>query len=73
MDSLGRMLLIAGAILALAGVALLAADRIGLPLGRLPGDIRIDRDGFHFYFPLASCLLVSALLSGLVWLVQRLR
>ena len=73
MDSLGRMLLIAGAILALAGLALLVADRLGPPLGRLPGDIRIERDGFHLYFPLGSCLLVSAVLSGVVWLIQRLR
>jgi hypothetical protein len=67
------MLLIAGAMLALAGLALLVADRLGLTLGRLPGDIRIERDGFHLYLPLGSCLLVSAVLSGVVWLIQRLR
>ena len=73
MDSLGRMLLIAGAILALAGLALLVADRLGPPLGRLPGDIRIERDGFQFHFPLGSCLLVSVVLSALFWVVSRLR
>jgi len=73
MDSLGRMLLIVGAILALAGLALVVADRLGLPLGRLPGDIRIERDGFHLYVPLGSCLLVSAALSAVVWLIHRLR
>jgi len=39
----------------------------------LPGDIRIERDGFHLYLPLGTCLLVSAVLSGVTWLIQRLR
>ena len=44
-----------------------AALREALPLGRLPGDIAIQRGHFSFYFPLASCLLVSVLLSVLLW------
>lgn len=38
------------------------------PLGNLPGDIRIERDGFRFFMPLTTCLLVS----GMLWLLQRL-
>jgi hypothetical protein len=39
-------------------------------LGRLPGDIRIERENFKFYFPLASCIVVSLLLTGITWLVR---
>ncbi len=39
-------------------------------LGKLPGDIAVERGNFHFYFPLATCILVSAVLSGILWLVR---
>jgi len=39
-------------------------------LGRLPGDIRIERDGFRLYIPITSCLVVSVILSALFWLVR---
>lgn len=39
--------------------------------GRLPGDIRIEREGFSFYFPIMTMILLSLLVSGLVWLVRR--
>ncbi len=42
-------------------------------IGRLPGDIRIERPGFSLYLPLGTCLLLSLVLSLLAWLVQRLR
>jgi len=42
-----------------------------LPLGRLPGDFMIRRDGFSFYFPLATGLLVSLVLTLLLWLFRR--
>ena len=42
-----------------------------LPLGHLPGDIIIKRDNFAFYFPITTMILVSAVLSGLVWLFHR--
>jgi hypothetical protein len=48
------------------------AGRAGLPLGRLPGDIRVERDGFSFYFPLASSIIVSILLTILLNVVARL-
>lgn len=40
---------------------------------RLPGDIRIERDGFTFYFPITTMLLLSALATGVLWLVRRFR
>jgi hypothetical protein len=42
-------------------------------LGRLPGDIRIEREGFRFYFPITSCLLLSAILAAILALLGRLR
>lgn len=42
-----------------------------LPLGRLPGDIHIVKEGFSFYFPIVTCLVISLLLSLLIWLFRR--
>lgn len=65
--------------MALAGLALLflgglflAAGRVPW-IGRLPGDFRLERPGFSLYFPLATCLLASALLSFLTWLFSRFK
>jgi membrane protein implicated in regulation of membrane protease activity len=66
----GRLLIILGVVLILAGLLLTYGGRIPW-LGRLPGDIRIERQNFSFYFPLASSLLVSLLLSLLFWLFRR--
>lgn len=66
----GRLLIILGVVLILAGLLLTYGGRIPW-LGRLPGDIRIERENFSFYFPLASSLLVSLLLSLLFWLFRR--
>jgi len=63
-------------ILIVAGIALVAAGVVWLLLpsvpwlGRLPGDLAIERENFRFYFPLATCLLLSVLLTGLLWLVR---
>jgi hypothetical protein len=73
MEALGRSLVLLGLTITVIGGVVWGAARLGLPLGRLPGDIRIERDGFHFYFPLGTCLLVSVVLSGVVWLIHRLR
>lgn len=40
-------------------------------IGRLPGDIHIEREGFSFHFPIVTCILASLVLTGLVWLVRR--
>lgn len=72
MHDVGKALLVLG--LAIAGLGLLLWLSPRLPgLGRLPGDILIERDGFRFYFPLTSGLLVSAVLSVLFWLWGRFR
>ena len=64
--------MIAGAALLALGCLVWLAGRAGLPLGRLPGDIRVERDGFSFYFPLASSIIVSILLTLLLNVVARL-
>lgn len=64
-----RFLLTAGLVLLLAGLLWPWLSR--LPWGRLPGDIAIEREGFSFYFPLGTSLLVSVLLSLLLWWWRR--
>ena len=73
MEAIGRWLVGAGAVLLLTGLVLWGAAHLGLPLGRLPGDLRIERPGLRLYVPLGSCLLLSALLSLVLWLLGRLR
>jgi len=70
MEGLGRLLIIAGIVLALGGVVVSVLGRVPW-LGRLPGDILVRRDNFTFYFPLASCLLVSAVISVLLYIFRR--
>jgi hypothetical protein len=64
---MGRALIIIG--LVLVGVGLLM--KLGLPIGRLPGDIVIRRGSGTFYFPIVTCLIVSVVLSLLAMLVRR--
>jgi hypothetical protein len=66
------MLLGAGAVLALAGVVLIVAERFpGLRIGRLPGDIAVERERWRFYFPLGTSILLSVVLTLLFWLFGR--
>lgn len=67
---LGKLLIGLGALLVVAGVVLSLAGRIPW-LGRLPGDIVVRRDDFVFVFPLTTCLLLSAVLSVLLYFLRR--
>jgi Protein of unknown function (DUF2905) len=58
-----------GLVIAAVGLVWLATPAIPW-LGKLPGDIAIERDNFRFFFPLSTCLLLSALLTGILWLVR---
>lgn len=72
LGSLGRLLVIAGlAIAAFGGLLLLAGRLPGLRVGRLPGDIYIERDGWRFYFPLMTSIIISLLLFLILWLFSR--
>lgn len=70
MDSLGKMLILFGVVLALVGGLLLVAGKIPF-LGRLPGDIVIRRENWSFYFPLTTSILISILLTLLLSLFSR--
>ncbi len=72
MESIGRFLMIAGILLFLVGGAVFLAGKFGLPLGRLPGDIRIEGQNGSFYFPLATSILVSVVLTVLLNIFLRL-
>ena len=72
LQPLGRALLALGLILAAFGLLLLVSPKLPW-LGRLPGDILIQRERFAFYFPLASGLLASLILSLVLWIARRFR
>jgi len=66
---MARWLVIFGILCIVLGLAWPWIEKLGL--GRLPGDVHIERDGFHFYFPIVTCLIVSAAVSLLLWLLRR--
>jgi len=66
----GKILIVIGLLIAAVGAFWLFAGRIPW-LGRLPGDIAVERPGFSFYFPLGTSLLLSATLTLLFWLFRR--
>ena len=72
LQPLGRALIFFGVILTTFGLVLLLSPKVPW-LGRLPGDIFIQRERFSFYFPLASSLLASLLLSLVLWVAGRFR
>ncbi len=67
--TLRKLVILLGILLVVGGLAWPWLARLGL--GHLPGDIAIKRDNFSFYFPLTTCILLSLLLSLLVWLLKR--
>jgi len=72
-ESMGKMLILVGLFVLLIGLILTFAPKLRIPLlGRLPGDIRIERDGFSFYFPIVTCILLSVLLTLLLNVIARL-
>jgi hypothetical protein len=72
MEAMSRTLIVIG--LAIAGLGLLLHFGASVPwLGRLPGDIRIERQGFRVYIPLATCLVLSVGLSAILWLLSKFR
>jgi len=67
---IGRMLVVFGLLIALVGVVLMLVGRVPW-LGRLPGDIHIQRGNWTFYFPLATSLLLSVVLTLILWILGR--
>lgn len=73
MTDLGRVLLLFGGILVIAGLLLMLFGRANLPLGRLPGDIVYRGKNTIFYFPLATSILISVVLSVVLYVIGRMR
>lgn len=70
MQEIGKLLFVAGLVLAAAGFLLW---KLGgrLPLGKLPGDIAIQKPGYSFYFPITTCIIISVVLTLVMWLLRK--
>lgn len=68
---MGRFLISAGILLLAAGVVVILAERAGIHLGKLPGDIHIQGRRGSFYFPVVTCVVISILLSLISWFFRR--
>jgi hypothetical protein len=73
MSDVGRMLVFFGGLLLVFGLILMFAGKTNLPIGRLPGDIVYRGKHSTFYFPLMTCILLSVILSLVLYLVNRMR
>jgi hypothetical protein len=71
MIDLGKLLLVLGGIIVLVGAVLLLAGRFNVPLGHLPGDIAYRGKNTSFYFPLTTCIVISVILSLVLWLIGK--
>jgi hypothetical protein len=72
LGSLGRTLLVVAAVIAVVGLLLVVAERFpGLRIGRLPGDLSVERDRFRFYFPIGTSIAISIVLTLLLWIFTR--
>ena len=71
MESIARYLMLGGMILFLVGGGIFLASKFGIPLGRLPGDIRVEGENGSFYFPLTSSILISILLTIIFNIISR--
>ena len=70
-SDIGKILMVIGASLLALGAIIWLAGKGGVPLGRLPGDIEINRPGFKVYFPLMTCLLISVVLTVILWFLRK--
>ncbi len=66
---MGKFLILAGLVLVAAGILWMFAERLGL--GRLPGDIVVERDNFRLYLPITTSILISLILSLIFWIIGR--
>ena len=72
---IGKWILIVGVLLVVVGAVVWLIETLGLPLGRLPGDIRMRGEGWSFHFPIVTCIVVSVVLTVLLnllfWFMRR--
>ena len=67
----GKLLLITGVIISIIGIAILLLSKTGL--FKLPGDIHLEGKNWRFYFPIVSCLIISAALTAIMWIIHYLK
>jgi hypothetical protein len=72
MESMGKLLVLLGLVIVGVGVLLMFSDKIPF-LGRLPGDINIKRENFQLYFPITTSIILSLLLSLIVWIFSHFK
>jgi len=73
MNEIGKAIVAIGLVLVVAGTLVMLAARFGLPLGKLPGDFSYRGKNFAFYFPLGTSILISVVLSVILYLISRFR
>ncbi len=72
MQQVGRIFILIGFLLIIAGTLLLIpGNKLGW-MGHLPGDIRIERENFRFYFPITTLLIISLLINLMIWVIRKL-
>jgi hypothetical protein len=71
MQEIGKFVVILGAVLVVVGVVLWRFPGLFAWVGKLPGDISVQKGNFSFYFPVATCILVSIILTLVSWLFRR--
>jgi hypothetical protein len=72
LGTIGRYLVVFGIVIVVLGLLFMVSGKFpDLKIGRLPGDIYIQRDGWRFYFPLMTSILLSVILSFVLWLISR--
>jgi hypothetical protein len=70
--SIGKVLIVMGLAAVLIGLFITFGGKF-IPFGRLPGDIRVEKENFSFYFPLVSCLLASVFFSLILWIFSKFK
>ena len=73
MSDMGRILVFLGVILVVAGLVVIGLARLHLPLGRLPGDLSWRGRGWSVSFPIVTCILLSVIISLILWAIGRFR
>lgn len=71
MTGLGKLLIVFGGIMVVLGLIVMLAGKTNIPLGRLPGDIAYRGKNTSFYFPIVTCIVLSILLSAIMWIISR--
>lgn len=75
LSTLGKWMIVGGLAITAFGLVAWLAGKTGLPFGHLPGDIRLERPGFSFNFPLVTCILISVVLTVVInvvfWIFRR--